>query len=219
MSQNIIVTQNKITTTSNKRTKAKAGENEIKKNSHNNYIMSQYINRGTGAGGSSTNATGLPYENITNLNTEYSIISQFNSHNIISFSLNPSRQFICTHKSNFFKYLKHSKNNNIPDAHGCKQPDECYIDEDNKIIFIIEKKFQQVSGSVCEKIQTAPFKKRHYSLCFPMYQIIYIYCLSDWFKIHCKAEIEYLEYEKIPIFWGSSDSYKHDIVNFILNFK
>ena len=29
-------------------------------------------------------------------------------------------------------------------AHGCKNPDECYIDEERKIMFIIEKKFQQV---------------------------------------------------------------------------
>ena len=34
---------------------------------------------------------------------------------------------------------------------GCKEPDECYIDNANKTMFIIEKKFQQVSGSVCEK--------------------------------------------------------------------
>ena len=36
---------------------------------------------------------------------------------------------------------------NITKAHGCKNPDECYIDLENKVIFIIEKKFQQVPGS------------------------------------------------------------------------
>lgn len=38
-------------------------------------------------------------------------------------------------------------------VHGCKQPDECLIDENNKILFILEKKFQNNNGSVCEKIQ------------------------------------------------------------------
>lgn len=49
------------------------------------------------------------------------------------------------------KYMSHAINKSIPIAHGCKQPDECYINEKTKTIFIIEKKFQQISGSVCEK--------------------------------------------------------------------
>ena len=53
-------------------------------------------------------------------------------------------------------------NNDITHAHGCKKPDECYIDEENKNIFIIEKKNQNGPGSVCEKIQTSDFKKWQY---------------------------------------------------------
>lgn len=82
----------------------------------------------------------------------------------------------------------------------------CYIDEDSKNFFIIEKKFQQGSDSVCEKIQT------------PDFNIIYIYCLSDWFKKNCEAEIEYLEFKNIPYFWGSSQTYKDDIINFITSY-
>ena len=107
---------------------------------------------------------------------------------------------------------------NIYRAHGCKNPDECFIDEATKTMFIIEKKFQQTAGSVCEKIQTPDFKIWQYSRTFPNYTIIYIYCLSDWFKYNCKAEIEYLEYKKIPLFWGNSDSYKTDIVNFMVDY-
>lgn len=86
-------------------------------------------------------------------------------------------------------------------------------------MFIIEKKFQNVNGSVCEKIQTANFKLWQYSRTFPNYNIIYIYCLSDWFKTNCKAELEYLDLNNIPYFWGSSYSYKDDIINFILSYK
>ena len=46
----------------------------------------------------------------------------------------------------------------INPAHGCKRPDECFINSETKIVFIIEKKFQKVGGSVCEKIQTPDFK-------------------------------------------------------------
>ena len=108
--------------------------------------------------------------------------------------------------------------NNVNRAHGCKNPDECYIDKELKNVFIIEKKFQQVGGSVCEKIQTPHFKIWQYNRTFPNYNIIYIYCLSDWFKLNCKAELEYLQEQNIPVFWGNDKFYKSKIVNFITNY-
>lgn len=175
-------------------------------------------NNGFGAGGSNTNKNGLPYELLTDLNTEYELISKNKYSEIVEFK-NSNKLFIKSDKSKFFKYMKKNINTKIPKAHGCKQPDECYIDEKNKIIFILEKKFQQVGGSVCEKIQTPDFKKWQYSRTFLEYEIVYIYCLSDWFRNNCKAELEYLEYKKIPYFWGSDKDYKIKIVNFIINYK
>ena len=43
-------------------------------------------------------------------------------------------------------------NSTMQPAAGCKQPDEAYIDLNRKMVFIIEKKFQQTPGSVDEKI-------------------------------------------------------------------
>ena len=106
---------------------------------------------------------------------------------------------------------------NIPKAHGCKNPDECFIDNVNKKIIIVEKKFQQVSGSVCEKIQTPHFKLWQYNRTFPEYNIIYIYCLSDWFKKNCIAELEYLKDNSIQVFWGDDNEYKKKIVKYILD--
>ena len=108
-------------------------------------------------------------------------------------------------------------NHSIYKAHGCKKPDECFIELKKKIIFIIEKKFQEVNGSVCEKIQTAPFKRWQYSRTFPGFTVIYIYCLSNWFKENCKAELEYLDYNNCPVFYGCSTTYKKDIISFMLN--
>jgi hypothetical protein len=92
--------------------------------------------------------------------------------------------------------MKDELDTSICKAHGCKNPDECFIDKNRKTIFIIEKKFQQVGGSVCEKIQTPDFKVWQYRRTFPLYQIVYIYCLSEWFKDNCKAELEYLQHKK-----------------------
>ena len=179
-------------------------------------------NKGTGAGGSNTNKNGLPYEEITDLDDRITIIEKNKFSNIIKFNVN-EKTFIKTKQANLFKYMKDKDEiaTNIESAHGCKNPDECYIDEESKNMFIIEKKFQQCSGSVCEKIQTPDFKLWQYSRTFPNYNIIYMYCLSDWFKINCKAELEYLDSKdkEISYFLGNSETYKNDIINFIINYK
>lgn len=64
-------------------------------------------------------------------------------------------------------------------------PDEAYFTLANNKLIIIEKKFQQVAGSVDEKLQTCGFKKRQYEkLCAPLknVQVEYVYVLNDWFK-------------------------------------
>lgn len=140
------------------------------------------------------------------------------SNKIIKFN-GSYKEFILVKKNQLFKYLKNEIDINVNKAHGCINPDECYIDEKNKIIFIIEKKFQQVNGTVCEKIQTPDFKIWQYNRTFPKYKIVYIYCLSNWFKKKCKAELEYLKYKNIPVFWGEKEKYKTEIIKFITNYK
>ena len=175
-------------------------------------------NKGTGAGGSNTNNNGISYEKLTDLDDRITIRETNKFAKIINFNGN-EKLFTKTQQGNFFKYMDNKMNAEIKKAHGCKNPDECYIDEEFKNIVIIEKKFQQCSGSACEKIKTAYFKLGHYRKTFPDYNIIYIYCLSDWFKKNCPAELEHLMEIKIPYFWGSSETYKDDIIDFILNYK
>ncbi len=54
----------------------------------------------------------------------------------------------------------------------------------NNTLFIIECKFQQVSGSVDEKLQTCDYKKKQYQklLSHANIQVEYIYLLSNWFR-------------------------------------
>lgn len=181
-------------------------------------------NRGTGAGGKNTNKSGISYEQLTNLIDELTIIDTIKSNNKtfnkIKFN-NSNTIFTQLNKAKLFHYMKINDNldTDIKQAHGCKQPDECYVDENKKNIFIIEKKFQQCSGSVCEKIQTYDFKLWQYSRQFPEYNIIYIYCLSTWFKLNCIAELEYLDYKHISYFFGDDENYKKQIIDFITNYK
>lgn len=175
-------------------------------------------NRGTGAGGSNTNKNGLLYEDLTDLQDRVQIVKEGRYSSEIRFDNHP-QVFTRTKQSNLFKCMKNELDTSIQKAHGCKNPDECYIDKESRTIFILEKKFQQCSGSVCEKIQTSDFKVWQYSRTFPNYNIVYVYCLSDWFREHCVAELEYLDLKHIRYFWGSSDTYKDDIIHFIVTYK
>lgn len=74
-------------------------------------------------------------------------------------------------------------------------PDDAILILSNKTLYIIEMKFQVVSGSVDEKLQTCDFKNKQYtkllsSLGIP---VKYTYVLSDWFKDpHYKDVLEYI---------------------------
>ena len=78
------------------------------------------------------------------------------------------------------KLKKYCDSNGISDkgfdkAHGCQIPDECFINEKSKTIFILEKKSQHVKGSTCEKLQTGPFKEWFFKNKFPNHNTKYIY--------------------------------------------
>lgn len=168
--------------------------------------------------GINANINGFSYETLTDLSEYYKVIKKNIDHDIIKFRTYKNH-FIVTNKGNLFKYMDDYINKDIENGHGCKSPDECYINDEKKIIFIIEKKFQKVNGSTCEKIQTPDFKIWQYSRLFKDYDIVYIYCLSNWFKDNCKAELEYLQYKNVNVFYGDDTYYKRKIVNFMNNYK
>jgi hypothetical protein len=63
-------------------------------------------------------------------------------------------------------------------------PDEAILIFTGKTLFIIEIKFQEVAGSVDEKLQTCDFKLHQYrKLLAPLeISVEYVYILNDWFK-------------------------------------
>lgn len=63
-------------------------------------------------------------------------------------------------------------------------PDEAILILAGKTLYIIEIKFQEVCGSVDEKLQTCGFKNEQYKkLLAPLgINVKYVYILNDWFK-------------------------------------
>ncbi|MCM8768111.1 MAG: hypothetical protein NC911_00265 [Candidatus Omnitrophica bacterium] len=90
----------------------------------------------------------------------------------------------CFKKHEFYEFLKE---NNIQWRKFVTRrllPDDALLVVVRRTLFIIEMKYQQVSGSVDEKLQTSDFKKRQYTkLVSPLgLQVKYVYLLSNWFK-------------------------------------
>lgn len=86
-------------------------------------------------------------------------------------------------------------------------PDDSIYVIINNTFFIIECKFQQVPGSVDEKLQTCDFKKKQYQklLSSLNMEVEYVYLLSNWFRkpeyrdvldyiisVNCRYYFEYI---------------------------
>lgn len=93
-------------------------------------------------------------------------------------------------------------------------PDDCIFVIINNTLFVIECKFQQVAGSVDEKLQTCDFKKRQYQklLAKANIEVEYVYLLAEWFKkpeykdvldyiqsVNCQYYFEYIPLLKLGL--------------------
>ena len=172
-------------------------------------------NRGSGAGGANTNLNGLAFENKTSLKKYIINIRKENGFPVVKFP-ECDKEFIYLSKCQLQKYMKYKgEMTDAPKMHGAKEPDQCYVNESNKNLFILEDKFQQTTGSVVEKIQTVNAKIDNYKEQYPTYNIKYIYCLSNWFKNNIQAELKFLEKHNIPIFWGDDKNFHKNLIEYI----
>jgi len=93
-------------------------------------------------------------------------------------------------------------------------PDDALYVIHNNTLFVIEVKFQNVAGSVDEKLQTCDFKKKQYKKLMSQLniEVEYIYILSDWFRkpeykdsldyiisVDCQYYFEYLPLQKLGL--------------------
>ena len=90
-------------------------------------------------------------------------------------------------------------------------PDDALLVIVRETLFIIEVKYQQVSGSVDEKLQTCDFKRKIYQKLVSSLElkVEYVYVLNDWFKKpQYKDVLDYVhsvnchyKFEMLPLAW------------------
>lgn len=145
-------------------------------------------------GGSNTNKNGIPFERKVSLEKEL-IKSGYEIKELEIYKNNKLFGYYLS-KGKLYKFLK-EKGINYKDYISKKQiPDSCCINLSNNTIYILEKKYQNRSGSVDEKLQTCDYKKKQYEKLLNSlgFKVEYIYVLSNWFKrMEYRDNLEYIK--------------------------
>lgn len=90
-------------------------------------------------------------------------------------------------------------------------PDDALLVIVRETLFIIEVKYQQVAGSVDEKLQTCDFKRKQYLKLVASrgLKVEYVYVLNDWFrKTEYQDVLDYIHsvnchyrFNELPLAW------------------
>jgi len=90
-------------------------------------------------------------------------------------------------------------------------PDDALLVIVRETLFIIEVKYQQVAGSVDEKLQTCDFKRKQYIKLVASLglKVEYVYVFNDWFKkTEYKDVLDYIhsvncyyKFNELPLSW------------------
>ncbi len=168
-----------------------------------------------GIGGSNTK-TGLIFEEQTDLNKLFESISGYSlikTHDDSGYEVRFHNELkaYCFKKYEFYRFLK--RYGIDWDKYLSKRllPDNGLFIIVRDTLFIIEVKFQQVSGSVDEKLQTCDFKRKQYTKLVHSlgWRVEYVYVLNDWFrKPEYKDVLDYIisvnchyQFNVIPLKW------------------
>lgn len=117
----------------------------------------------------------------------------------------------CFRKSEFYKYLDEEGVNWRKILAKRLFPDDALLVIVRETLFIIEVKYQQVAGSVDEKLQTCDFKRKQYQKLVASLElkVEYVYILNDWFKKpDYKDVLDYIhsvnchyKFNELPLAW------------------
>lgn len=153
----------------------------------NNQII---INKGTGAGGANTNLYGKKFEDKTNNQERLVEIGyvkniyakkQKKANDYYLSKTFEDKTVVFVLQNGLKTYMKYKYN---IDMFRC--PDEAYIIEytsGRKVIKILEKKEQNVEGSVETKLWSGPSLKREYELVLDgKFEVYYGFCVSEFLK-------------------------------------
>ena len=145
-----------------------------------------------GTGGANTNKTGLEFEKQTSLSQALTSAGFEVVRDEISQDGQPVGRLIEKNKLYLFLQEKDIDWRSIISTR--LLPDEAVYSLTGNSVTVVEKKWQEVSGSVDEKLQTCGFKLRQYNRLFaPLgVDVKYVYLLNDWFAHPRYADV--LEY-------------------------
>lgn len=175
------------------------------------------LNKGSGAGGANTNFYGKKFEEKTNnqlrlLDDKYTKYILTKKAYYLS-KLFEDKIIIFVLQNGLKLYMKNKYNIDL-----FRYPDEAYIIEYNdgkKIIKILEKKEQNVEGSVETKLWSGPSLKGEYELVLGNeFEVHYAFCVSNFLKKKIiSTEKKYtilktiLNEHNIDILFGDDDNY------------
>ena len=165
-----------------------------------------------GMGGANTK-TGLAFEGKTDLIT---FLATQNGYTVNGNEIYYKNEFVAKtfKKHKFYDFIEELGINWEEIISKRLLPDDSVFVIVNNTLFVIECKFQQVAGSVDEKLQTCDFKKKQYQklLSRANIEVEYIYLLSDWFKkkeykdvldyiinVGCYFYFEYIPLERLGL--------------------
>jgi hypothetical protein len=181
--------------------------------------MDTLVNRGTGAGGAVTNTNGLAFEKKTD-NTERLKANKFllirkNSNKYgwyLQKKIDDSTMIYFMQKSALDMFCKEKLNREI-----CREPDEAYVIVKNGkyTFYILEKKNQNVPGSVDQKLMLDEAMVFQYKYCLGhSVDVHYAFCISKYLKDEYLSDTQkyrsiraWHEKNKTPILFGDDEDY------------
>jgi hypothetical protein len=114
-------------------------------------------------------------------------------------------------KHDFYRFLEENRINWEKLISKKLLPDDALLVIVRETLFIIEVKYQQVAGSVDEKLQTCDFKRKQYLKLVKSLElkVEYVYVLNDWFKDPSyKDVLDYInsvnchyKFNELPLAW------------------
>lgn len=170
----------------------------------------------TGGKGGEKTLTGLMFEERVDLVTLFQSINGYTVKNTSNNSgvhiyYNNDEVARCFKKHEFYRFLAEFNVDWRTILSKQLLPDNGMFVIIRDTLFIIEIKFQQVAGSVDEKLQTCDFKRKQYSKLVKglNWKVEYVYVLNDWFKnASYKDTLDYINsmnchylFNKIPLKW------------------
>lgn len=169
-----------------------------------------------GRGGGESTRTGLEFEKRTSLKTLFQAIPGYDvkdTEGKAGFYLRYKGRVVgrLFPKYEFYRFLGEEGVNWKDVVSKRLVPDDALLVIVRDTLFIIEVKYQQVGGSVDEKLQTCDFKRKQYvKLTRELgLRVEYVYVLSDWFKDpRYKDTLDYIlsvnchyMFNSIPLKW------------------